>query len=84
LDSIRAKEGGLDAQFFSIWVEPELYGGGGAGAIARADAQIAAVRVLAEKHPEMWELGNLRGGYQAHRRRRKNGGATGPRRWLCD
>jgi membrane dipeptidase len=56
LDSIRAKEGGLDAQFFSIWVEPELYGGGGAGAIARADVQIAAVRALADKHPEMWEL----------------------------
>src|SRR5438132_12411023 len=29
-DAVRAKEGGLDAQFFSIWVEPELFGGGGA------------------------------------------------------
>src|SRR5690349_8986638 len=26
-DAVRAKEGGLDAQFFSIWVEPELFGG---------------------------------------------------------
>src|SRR5258705_8057877 len=43
LDSVRAKEGGLDAQFFSIWVEPQLYGAGGLGAMKRADAQIAAV-----------------------------------------
>ena len=56
LDAVRMKEGGLDAQFFSIWVEPQLYGGGGAGAIRRADAQIEAVRSLAEKHPETWAL----------------------------
>jgi membrane dipeptidase len=56
LDAVRAKEGGLDAQFFSIWVEPELFGGGGPGAIARADKQIEAVRALAEKHPETWQL----------------------------
>jgi membrane dipeptidase len=56
VDSIRAKEGGLDAQFFSIWVEPQLYGAGGPGAIKRADDQIAAVRELAERHPEMWEV----------------------------
>src|SRR5438876_2656956 len=55
-DSARAKEGGLDAQFFSIWVEPELFGGGGATAIKRADVQIEAVRNLAAKHPETWEL----------------------------
>lgn len=54
LDSTRMKEGGLAAQFFSIWVEPQLYGGGGERAIQRADAQIAAVRQLAEKHPELW------------------------------
>jgi membrane dipeptidase len=56
LDAVRAKEGGLDAQFFSIWVEPELFGGGGARAIKRADEQIQAVHGLAEKHPETWEL----------------------------
>ncbi len=56
LDTERMKEGGLDAQFFSIWVEPQLYGGGGESAIRRADEQIAAVRALAEKHPETWEV----------------------------
>ena len=56
LDAVRAREGGLDAQFFSIWVEPELFGGGGQGAMKRADVQIQAVHGLAEKHPETWEL----------------------------
>lgn len=56
LDAVRAKEGGLDAQFFSIWVEPELFGAGGAGAMKRADVQIEAVRDLTQKHPETWEL----------------------------
>src|SRR3989441_2494147 len=55
-DAVRAKEGGLDAQFFSIWVEPELFGGGGARAMQRADIQLEAVRNLAAKHPETWEL----------------------------
>ena len=55
-DAVRAKEGGLDAQFFSIWVEPELFGGGGERAIQRADAQIQAVRDLAARHPETWEV----------------------------
>jgi membrane dipeptidase len=55
-DTVRMREGGLDAQFFSIWVEPQLYGGGGERAIRRADEQIAAVRSLTEKHPETWEL----------------------------
>ena len=56
LDAARAKDGGLDAQFFSIWVEPELFGGGGPRAIKRADIQIEAVQALAAKHPETWEL----------------------------
>ena len=55
-DSLRAREGGLDAQFFSIWVEPQLFGGGGATAMKRADEQIVAVRALAERHPEIWQL----------------------------
>lgn len=56
LDSVRAREGGLDAQFFSIWVEPQLFGGGGPRAMKRADDQIAAVHELAEKYPETWEM----------------------------
>jgi membrane dipeptidase len=56
LDAVRMKEGGLDAQFFSIWVEPEYYGLKGEKAIARADEQVAAVRALAERHPETWTL----------------------------
>lgn len=55
-DSVRAREGGLDAQFFSIWVEPQLFGGGGPGAMKRADDQINAVRQLTERHPELWAL----------------------------
>jgi len=56
LDAVRAKEGGLDAQFFSIWVEPQLFGGGGPSAMKRADIQIEAIRNLPAKHPETWEL----------------------------
>ncbi len=55
-DAVRARAGGLDAQFFSIWVEPQLFGGGGPQAVKRADDQIAAIRALAEKHPETWQL----------------------------
>src|SRR5687767_6814201 len=56
LDAVRMREGGLDAQFFSIWVEPEAYGLKGARSVARADEQIAAVRALAERNPETWVL----------------------------
>ena len=56
LDAVRMKEGGLDAQFFSVWVEPQFYGVNGRGAVERADRQIAAVRALAERHPETWVL----------------------------
>lgn len=55
-DTVRMRDGGLDAQFFSIWVEPQLYGNGGQRAIKRADEQIAAVRSMAAKYPETWEL----------------------------
>ena len=53
-DTIRARNGGLDAQFFSIWVEPQLFGGGGAAAVKRADDQIAAIRELTQQHPDAW------------------------------
>jgi membrane dipeptidase len=53
-DSVRAREGGLSAQFFSIWVEPQLFGGGGPAAVKRADVQIEAVHALTEKHPDVW------------------------------
>src|SRR5215510_11934060 len=55
-DAVRARSGNLDAQFFSIWVEPQLFGGGGARAVKRADDQIEAIRTLANKHPETWEI----------------------------
>lgn len=55
-DAVRAKAGGLDAQFFSIWVEPQLFGATGPRAVKRADDQIAAIRDLADKHPETWQL----------------------------
>jgi membrane dipeptidase len=60
-DSPRALEGGLDAQFFSIWVEPQLFGGGGANAMKRADVQIDAVKQLVERHPEIWEFARTAG-----------------------
>lgn len=56
LDAVRMREGGLDAQFFSVWVEPEFYGLGGEGATARADEQVAAVRALASSRPDVWAL----------------------------
>jgi membrane dipeptidase len=56
LDAVRMREGGLAAQFFSIWVEPQYFGAGGKSAVKRADKQIAAVRALANEHPETWEL----------------------------
>ena len=55
-DAVRAKAGGLDAQFFSIWVEPQLFGERGSRAMKRADDQIALVHGLTEQHPETWLL----------------------------
>lgn len=63
-DSVRAREGGLNAQFFSIWVEPQLFGGGGKAAIKRADDQIAAVHALAEKYPDSWAFAKSAGDIQ--------------------
>jgi membrane dipeptidase len=56
LDAVRARAGGLDAQFFSIWVEPQYFGVGGERAVGRADKQIAAVRALASERPDLWTL----------------------------
>ncbi|HEY9283458.1 MAG TPA: dipeptidase [Pyrinomonadaceae bacterium] len=56
LDAVRARAGGLDAQFFSIWVEPQYFGAGGERAVERADRQIAAVRALADARPDLWVL----------------------------
>ena len=55
-DAVRARAGGLDAQFFSVWVEPQLFGVGGYRAVKRADEQISAVRALAQNHPDTWIL----------------------------
>ena len=54
LDAVRMREGGLDAQFFSVWVEPEFYGTGGEHAVARADAQVEAIRAMTEQNPGLW------------------------------
>ena len=68
-DAVRASAGGLDAQFFSIWVEPQLFGEKGTRTVKRADDQVAAIRALAEKHPETWLLatsaGDIRSAAQA-------------------
>src|ERR1043165_7899894 len=55
-DAVRAKAGGLDAQFFSIWGGRQVLGGGGVQAMKRADDQIAASRALGEQHPDTWVL----------------------------
>jgi membrane dipeptidase len=62
LDAMRMREGGLDAQFFSVWVEPEFYGTGGESAVARADAQVEAVRALAERRPDVWAFATTAAG----------------------
>lgn len=56
LDAVRMREGGLDAQFFAVWVEPQFYGTSGARAVERADRQIEAIRRLVQIHPDTWEL----------------------------
>jgi membrane dipeptidase len=56
MDEVRIRKGGLDAQFFSIWVEPRFYGDKGESAVKRADDQIAAVRRLTERQGSPWEL----------------------------
>lgn len=55
-DAVRMRRGGVAAQFFAVWVNPDYYGAGGANAMRRADIQIAAVHRLVEKHPDVWTL----------------------------
>ena len=63
-DAVRAKAGGLDAQFFSIWVEPQLFGGGGERAVKRADDQIHADR-SADRNPRLRQRGRAGMGWQS-------------------
>jgi membrane dipeptidase len=53
MDLVRMKEGGLDAQFFAIYVAEEFARG---GAARRALDMIDAVRGLAARHPDELEL----------------------------
>ena len=58
-DAVRAKEGGLDAQFFSIWVEPQLFGGGGRErdeARRRSNRSRACARGTSIRKPGNWPL----------------------------
>ncbi len=68
LDAVRMREGGVDAQFFAVWVHPTYYGSGGASAVARADAQIAAVRALVAENPQTWTLATSAAGVRQAKR----------------
>ncbi len=48
-DLVRAKEGGLDVQVFSIWCDAS-------GGFAMANQQIDSLNALANRHPEMIKL----------------------------
>lgn len=48
-DLVRAKEGGLDVQVFSIWCDAS-------GGFAMANRQIDSLNALANRHPEMIKL----------------------------
>jgi membrane dipeptidase len=48
-DLVRAKEGGLDVQVFSIWCDAS-------GGFAMANRQIDSLNALAKRHPRMIEL----------------------------
>ena len=58
-DFARVQSGGLDAQFFSIWVSPEYYDADDpvpGVAIARANALIDVVQEQARRHPDRMEM----------------------------
>lgn len=48
-DLVRAKEGGLDVQIFSIWCDAS-------GGFAMANRQIDSLNALAARHPDMFQL----------------------------
>lgn len=54
MDIPRMKEGGLDAEFFSIWVDPVKYGPG--TAIKRSLDLMDAVYQQVRKHPESMQM----------------------------
>lgn len=53
LDLPRAKEGGLDAQIFAVWIPPQM---SEARATERAIAMVEAVREQARAHPDRMEV----------------------------
>ncbi|MDD4856530.1 MAG: dipeptidase [Candidatus Krumholzibacteria bacterium] len=53
LDLPRAREGGLDAQIFAVWIPPQMPQ---AAASERAHAMIDAIQEQARKHPEALEV----------------------------
>ncbi len=55
-DYVRAKEGGLDAPFMSIYVSPSYQKAGGAKAVA--DTLIDMVNKLTTDHPDKFALAN--------------------------
>ncbi len=56
VDAVRLKRGGVDAQFFAVWVDPHYYGAGGATAIERAERQIEVVKNLSAERPRIWQM----------------------------
>lgn len=54
IDLPKAKVGGLDALFFSIWVDPKLYKG--EQAVTRAFNLIDALKSQAKRHPDLIAL----------------------------
>ncbi len=64
IDFARAERGGLDAQFFSIWVSPEFYDPDApepGRAMERADAIIDSLDEQLRRHPDRIELARSSG-----------------------
>ncbi len=57
MDLARVREGGLDAQFFSIWVDCSFYEAGSQGqSEQRALEMIDALRLQTRRHPDAMEM----------------------------